>query len=84
MKKILLFVTALILICTVLSACSIQEEEVPTNPPMFEVIEDGYYYDVVYNKATKVMYAVSDDTHSHGVFTLLVNADGTPMTYKGE
>lgn len=20
----------------------------------------------------------------HGVFTLLVNADGTPMTYKGE
>lgn len=84
MKKILLFVTALIMVCTVISACSIQEEEAPTNPPMFEVIENDYYYQIVYNKTTKVMYAVSDDTHNHGVFTLLVNADGTPMTYKGE
>lgn len=82
MKKIIPFILAFFIVCAVFSACSILEET-PTNPPMFEVIENDYYYEIVYNKTTKVMYAVSDGTHSQGVFTLLVNADGTPMIYKG-
>ena len=45
---------------------------------MFIVIEMGLTWMVVYHKVTKVMYAVS---HS-GVFTVLVNGDGTPMKYK--
>lgn len=32
---------------------------------------------------TKVMYAISDGAHNYGNFTLLVNADGTPMLYEG-
>lgn len=30
------------------------------------------------------MYAVSDQQNNRGTFTLLVNADGTPMLYKEE
>lgn len=26
----------------------------------------------------------SEDSYNHGTFTLLVNADGTPMIYEGE
>ena len=37
-------------------------------------------YDIVYDNETKVMYAVS----YNGDFTVLLNADGTPLLYKGE
>lgn len=38
------------------------------------------YYSIMYDKETKVMYSVSRD----GVFTVLVDEDGNPITYKGE
>lgn len=50
----------------------------PPKTSMFVVIEMGMTWMVVYHRTTKVMYAVS---HS-GVFTALVNGDGTPMKYK--
>ena len=46
---------------------------------------DNYHnYDIVYHKDTKVMYVVSHDTYSQGIFTLLVNPDGSPMLYEAE
>ena len=48
----------------------------------FVMVESTNNFYVVYHKETKVMYAVSDSKYNHGNFTLLVNADGTPMTYK--
>lgn len=41
-------------------------------------------YDVVYCRDTRVMYVVSHGSKNNGNFTLLVNADGTPMLYEGE
>lgn len=38
-------------------------------------------YYIVYDKYTKVMYAVSDGAHNHGTFTLLVDANGNPLLY---
>lgn len=49
---------------------------------MFVTVETGWTYKVVYNKDTKVMYAVSDSKDNHGTFTLLVNPDGSPMLYE--
>lgn len=43
---------------------------------------EGRDYDVVYHKDTKVMYAISHGKYNTGNFTLLVNADGTPMVYE--
>ena len=40
---------------------------------------DSYY--IVYDKYTKVMYAVSDGSYNHGTFTLLVDANGKPLLY---
>lgn len=53
-------------------------------PSMFVEIERGDVYRIVYQKETKVMYAVSDQNYSEGVFTLLVNENGDPMLYEGE
>ena len=51
---------------------------------MFVEIERGNTYRIVYQKETKVMYAVSDQSYGEGVFTLLVDENGDPMLYKGE
>lgn len=49
----------------------------------FVIVEDGDGYCVVYHKDTKVMYTLSTASYNIGNFTLLVNADGTPMIWEG-
>lgn len=82
MKKIIFC----ILLITMLTGCgrAIQtEEEYQENSSMFIRLERCSYYDIVYHKDTKVMYAVSGGTYNFGTFTLLVNPDGTPMLWEG-
>lgn len=52
---------------------------------MFITVEDNLIddFEIVYHRDTKVMYAISQGSYNYGNFTLLVNADGTPMTYQG-
>jgi hypothetical protein len=51
---------------------------------MFVVVERSDMWRIVYHKETKVMYAVSSYYSDNcGNFTLLVNADGTPMLWEG-
>ena len=58
-------------------------EEVSKNEySMFIKVENTAYYDVVYHKTTKVMYAISRGGYNQGTFTVLLNADGTPMLYE--
>jgi len=47
---------------------------------IFEVVEDGDLYYVVYHKLTNVMYTVS----SNGEFTVMVDANGEPLIYSKE
>lgn len=84
MKKV---VIAIFLCFILLIGCSSSSrmERVETVSPdtsMFVIIEQNpvYCYYVVYHKETKVMYTISYP----GNFTLLVNADGSPMIYKEE
>ena len=53
------------------------------NTSMFVIIENTSSWTVVYHKQTKVMYAVSAGTYNYGTFTVLLNADGTPMLWEG-
>lgn len=85
MKRIKLSI--LLLISIFLIGCGQSNDHVkpkePQNNSMFVVVENNLWkscYMVVYHKDTKVMYTKSQ----HGVFTLLVDADGKPMTWKGE
>ena len=48
----------------------------------FILVDADYYCWIVYHKDTKVMYAVSRSPNNIGTYTLLVNADGTPMIWK--
>lgn len=48
----------------------------------FVVIYQGSAYFIVCHEDTKVMYVVSDGSYNRGSFTVLVNADGSPMLYE--
>ena len=86
--KTKLIILCLIICSILLIGCeqSFQEHvdpKEPQNGSMFVIVENNSYvasYIIVYHRQTKVMYAKSKD----GVFTLLVDADGKPMTWKGE
>lgn len=82
MKKIIL-ICALVL-CLLLCGCSEIDsvESVETNEKsMFVEIEHTIAWRIVYHRDTKVMHAISYGSYNVGTFTLLVNADGTPMIY---
>lgn len=82
-KKIMITVMTVIMMCG-LVGCTTTAERVENNDKsMFVVVETTADWDIVYHKETKVMYAVAGGTmKAVGVFTVLVNPDGTPMLYK--
>ncbi|MBE5957177.1 MAG: hypothetical protein E7253_12110 [Lachnospiraceae bacterium] len=81
-KILVAIIIGLIVICT---GCA-KAEETPyqSETSMFIKVEDSGVFGVVYNKETKVMYAISQGVYNCGSLTLLVNADGSPMIYRGE
>ena len=91
MKYILLIITALtILLATGLLAtgCSTvknKTEQEPVNASRFERVEYHGDWEIVADRETGVMYAVSRGYYNQGTFTLLVDADGKPLIRdKGE
>lgn len=84
MKKLIVALAVVIVVC--LSGCGANEKstenENPKETSMFVTVESNGAWSVVYHKETKVMYAVSGTYRNCGTFTLLVNADGTPMLYE--
>lgn len=78
MKKIIALM--IVVFAVTLTGCSEVEDKSLWKSDFIKVEEDYKWY-IVYHKETKVMYAVS---YNSGVFTLLVNADGTPMIWEGE
>ena len=52
------------------------------NGNTFILVDADYYCWIVYHKDTKVMYAVSRSGYNAGTYTVLVNADGTPMIWE--
>ena len=84
MKKFIILLVALL--CVTLSSCSIKDVEkvnADANTSMFVQVEMAGTWAVVYHKDTKVMYAVSYGSYNYGTFTLLVDRDGKPLTWKG-
>ena len=88
MKKIITLTLVLALCLAVFTGCGVsttaQAEVKEKAPTMFvEVEHDVFNYVIVYHKDTKVMYAISNGGYNSGTFTLLVNADGSPMVWEG-
>lgn len=84
MKKILLI--CVLLLALLLCSCDSQiltEENNTSKLSMFIQVENGNGYKIVYHRDTKVMYAISDSSYNIGTFTVMLNADGTPMLWEG-
>lgn len=81
MKKIIALM--IVVLVVTLTGCS-EVEDKSSDISEFVIVEITNSWRVVYHKKTKVMYVVSDGTYNRGTFTLLVNADGTPMIWEGE
>lgn len=64
--------------------CDDTNNPVKADDTVFVTVSCKAEYQIVYDKETKVMYAMSDGYYNKGSFTLLVNADGTPKLYEGE
>ena len=78
-----------LLSCLILAGCGsaakTEEAAEPVNATRFEKVEGVLgLYDVYADRETGVMYAVSRGTYNQGNFTVLVDADGKPLLWKGE
>lgn len=79
-KKFIVCLVAVFLLCGCRDVESVNTDN--TQKSMFVRIETASTWSVVYHRETKVMYVVSCGGYNGGNFTLLVNADGTPMLYE--
>lgn len=50
----------------------------------FAYVNSEVYFDIYYDKETKVMYAVSTGKYNYGNVVMLVDANGKPLLYGGE
>ena len=78
---------AVILVMLALFGCAkvekAQEIEKRVNVSRFVQVETASTWQVVADRETGVMYAVSTGMYNMGTFTLLVDADGKPLLWKG-
>lgn len=86
MKYILLIITALtILLATGCAKVENKTEQEPVDVSRFECVECTVTWEIVVDRETGVMYAVSRGMYNLGTFTVLVDADGKPLIWdKGE
>ena len=87
MKKLFALMLALVMCLGLLAGCGTatvdSEVKEETNASMFVEVEETYNWWVVYHRETKVMYVVSRGGYNCGTFTVMLNADGTPMLWEG-
>lgn len=82
MKRILFAVLTLITVCfmTACSGIEVKKEEKQDDSRFVRIEKNGYFI-TVYDKNTKVQYAVSDGYYNMGTVTVLVDAEGKPLLY---
>lgn len=90
-KKALALIFSAAVLSTVLMGCSgvaeakrVYDVEAKDLESMFIIVENGTLWDIVYDKETKVMYAIANYGSGSGQFTLLVDENGNPKLWDGE
>ena len=82
-----IIIILVIIVGVILTCCNIKHvqeiQETKANNSMFIVIEQTPLWEIVYNKETKVMYAVSSGSYNRGNFTMLCGKDGKPQLWEG-
>jgi hypothetical protein len=83
--KSLLLVAVILAIVAILVGCDykhIDISQAQDENSRFVIVEETYAWEVVRDKYTGVMYAVSFGGDNYGIFTVLINPDGTPMIWE--
>jgi len=79
-----LLITLVASLCIVLfNGCDNVNAENSVNVSRFACVENIYDWEVVYDRYTRVMYAVSKGSYNRGSFTLLVDGEGKPLLWSG-
>ena len=76
-------VIAMIIMLLLSVGCAKVENAEAKETSRFVQVEIATSWRIVADKETGVMYAVSCGVYNNGTFTLLVDADGNPLIYKG-
>lgn len=50
----------------------------------FVPVEVALSYEIVVDRETRVMYAVSNGAYNHGTFTVMVDENGKPLIWEGD
>ena len=79
--SILLCITAMLCLILCITSCRETSTVQASNNEYFELVEFTAWYRVYYDRATKVMYVQGMESET---FTVLVDADGDPLLYKGD
>lgn len=80
-KKLIAITLAVLMILSLSGCFNERTSEADTSKPSRMVtIEHTATYRIVYDRETRVMYAVAIES---GVFTVLLDADGKPLLYEG-
>ena len=74
---------AMIIMLLLSVGCARVENAEAKETSRFVQVERATSWRIVADKETGVMYAVSCGVYNNGTFTLLVDADGNPLIYKG-
>jgi len=82
MKRVILMI---MLTAALVTGCAEVEsaQSEPVEVSRFMEVENSWNWRVVVDRETGVMYAVSNGSYNIGTFTLLVDADGKPLIWKG-
>ena len=83
--KFLLLVAVILALVAIVSGCEykhVDVSQVQDDNSRFVIVEETYTWQVVRDKYTGVMYAVSCGGYNGGNFTVLINKDGTPMIWE--
>ena len=84
MRKI---IYGLLIFMLLLTGCGLAKRETieePADKSRFVTIEKTMTWIVYVDRETNVMYSVSCGPYNAGNFTILVDADGKPLLWKGE
>ena len=82
MKRVILTIMLTAILVTGCAEVESAQSE-PVEVSRFMEVENSWNWRVVVDRETGVMYAVSNGSYNIGTFTLLVDADGKPLIWKG-
>lgn len=83
MKRVIIItIMTMLLVAGCAKVEKAHEEEKKVDVSRFVQVESAPTWQVVADRDTGVMYAVSYGMHNLGTFTLLVDADGKPLLWK--